>query len=387
MKKIYKNFLVIFFIVFFICLAVLLSWPTGRAVAQTLEVQYPTLKSGVAVTAQSDFAEYLKYIFYAGMFMGVVIAFLSLVWGGVLYFLSPAIPNALADAKDRVTGAISGLLILALLYLIITTINPYLAIFKLQKVNSPTIEPPSTAQAGVNFYNSQDCSDNSNANTTSISSFGSLKNKINSVSIVNNTDASYISILYDIDNYWGKCQYINPNSKCQTVSPFAASASIYPYDFNSSGDGVYLYRNSFYNKQGGWYKINGSKLNKIYIEALDNLRFFDQSAVSGDNSEGCTVPKEERDCATWNAKGECTKWSCPTLGGKNVSSIKISGNYLVLLVYFSPTDKSYGPWTYCQAFPTINDVNKDGPQQIKWDAIRSRGQDPNYIVIIPILEK
>ncbi len=85
--------------------------------------------------------------------------------------------------------------------------------------------------------------------------------------------------------------------------------------------------------------------------------------------------------------GKCIDWKCPPLGKKNISSIKISGDYLVLLVYSSPSDKQFGPWTYCQAFPAIDDVNKEGPQQIKWDAIRNMGQDPNFIIIIPVIEK
>jgi len=36
---------------------------------------------------------------------------ISLVWAGVLYFLSPLSAEIRADAKDRVAGAISGLLI------------------------------------------------------------------------------------------------------------------------------------------------------------------------------------------------------------------------------------------------------------------------------------
>ena len=99
------------------------------------------------------------------------------------------------------------------------------------------------------------------------------------------------------------------------------------------------------------------------------------------------MPEEDRVCVEYDENMQCTKKECPNLSGENISSIEIGGNYLVLLVYFGPSDKQ-SIWSYCQAYPSLRDINKDGPQQIKWDAIRNnRGQNPNYIVIIPVAEK
>ena len=397
MKKIFKNFLVIFFIVFFVCLSYL---PTNKALAATLEVQYPTLQDGTTVTPQSDLTQYLKYIFDLGIFIGFFAVFLSLVYAGILYFLSPAIPDALEKAKDRISGAISGLLILVLLYLIITTINPYLAIFRLNALDDIPVVQPTTQSFGVNFYSSQNCSGIANTNITSVPDLGDLKNKINSVGIAQNPqqDLYYIAILYDITNYWGKCQYINPNTNCSPIQPFTASASIYQYDFHPSGGGVYLYRKSFNqipgkedNKKGSFLKITNSQIANsggpnIYTADLNQLRFTGNSS-NYNNLEDCTVPKEEQDCAKYDVSGKCIQKQCPNLSGENISSIEIAGDYLVLLIYFNPSDNTYGPWSYCQAYSSLRDVNKDGPQQIKWDAIKNRGQDPNFIMIIPVVEK
>ena len=206
-----------------------------------------------------------------------------------------------------------------------------------------------------------------------MSDLGTLKDKVRSVGIVQG-DNSYVSILYDTINFQGKCQYLNPNQSCQTVPSFGNSASVDKYDFSPNGDGVYFYRKSYFDDSGGYYKVSNSQIHGIYIESLENLTF-----------EG--VPKAEQDCIQYDASGECTEngWQAPTLGGENISSVKIKGDYLVLFVYFGPQDSSSGPWTYCQAFPTMDDVNKIGPQQIKWDAIRNKkGVVPNYVIIIPI---
>jgi hypothetical protein len=360
------------------------------ALAVKLEVQYPILQTGATLTPQSDLAQYLKYIFDLGMFVGFLAVILSLVWAGILYFLSP-IPgtNTLASAKDRVAGAISGLLILILFYLIITTINPHLAIFKLNRLSDIPPPPPSQQSPSVNFYNSQNCSDVADKKTTSIPDFGSLKNKINSVNIFNNTSLSYISILYDITNYWGKCQYINPNELCTPLlSPFAASASIHEYSFSPKGNVVFNRKplngipGKEDNKRGGFLQIDSSNINRVYVGELEKLYF----GPSNDPND-CTVPEEEQDCVQWDNKNKCIKKQCPSLAGENISSIEINGNYIVVLVYFDEKIDTTFSWSYCQEFPTINDVNKEGPKQIKWDAIRNRGQYPNFVVIIPVAQK
>ena len=392
MKKIHKKFLAVFFIVFFIGIAGFFYLP---AKGVTLEVEYPKLQTGATVTSSSDLTQYLKYVFDFGISIGFLLVFLSLTWAGVLYLVSPASPEAVAKARDRAGGAISGLLILALLYLIITTINPQLNVFNLDPLEPIPPAPEQPPEAGVYFYNSTDCSGTGDLNTSNADDLGGLKNKINSVKIVPNdaTDTYYVSVLYDVFNRWGKCQYINPNADCFPVAPFSASASIHKYDFNPDGEGVYLYRKSFFNENGGGVKISNSLIKnsgseEMYVEGLNNLKFTGNSTNSS-NIDDCTVPKDEQACEKYDKNGICAEKTCPDLSGENISSIKISGDYIVLLIYFGPSDESEGTWTYCQEFPTKDDANKEGPNQIKWEPIRNTGQtpDPNYIMIIPVVEK
>lgn len=328
MKKKLKNFLAYFFVIFFICLLCFLHLPKSKALA--LEVYYPTINPGPnesSVTDQSDLAQYLKYVFDIGIFIGFFAVFLSLIYAGVLYFLSPAIPNALALAKDRISGAVSGLLILVLLYLIITTINPALRIFKVGRLdNLPPPPEPIVQSIGVNLYASTDCSGTANTNTASIQDLGNLKNTINSVGIVPDSEGNlyFISILYSQTNYWGRCQYVDPNEKCSKVNIPVESASVYNFDFSPGGDGVYFYRKSFNgargkedNTNGGFLKISNSEIknSKIYVGDLNNLTFTGYSS-NYNNPNNCTVPEEEQDCVKWNNNGRCLNSKCPILGGK-----------------------------------------------------------------------
>lgn len=389
MKKICIKFLL-----FFILLLVFAA-PKASVFAAELEVDYPVLPTGARVTPTSELTEYLKYVFDFGIGAAFVVVLISLAYAGVLYFLSPAIPDALAKAKDRVAGAVSGLLILVLLYLIITTINPYLAIFKMGKLEPVDIPEPNNRPLGVTFYKSTGCAGESETHTSSVIDLGDkLRNNVNSVGMGQDPEGKiyYVSILYDIENFWGKCQYINPNKECSEVKPFAASASVHQYDFNPDGDGVYIFRKPLTqaqgkeaNMEGGFLKISNSEIARLGIAIFDlrQLRFTGTSS-DYNNLNNCTVPENEQDCLNYDQKGKCIQKQCPKLSKENISSIWIYGDYAVLLVYFAPGDPRYGPWTYCQEYASAEDVNKQGPQNIKWDAVRSRSQDPNFMVIIPI---
>jgi hypothetical protein len=185
------------------------------------------------------------------MAIGFSAVFISLAIAGILFFLSPVSAEARAEARDRVSGAISGLLLLVLTYLIVVTINPQLNSFKpkdLSKISLPAIK---IIHPGVSFYTSAGCPDKDpQLHSASIADLGPLKKQINSAQIIQDSDSGtyYISILYENPNFWGKCQYIDPNSGCQKVDPFASSASIHEYNNNSaSGGGIYFYRKSCFN--------------------------------------------------------------------------------------------------------------------------------------------
>lgn len=379
---------------FLIIFCLLIFIPSTKIFAEfELEIEYPQTITGSTITGGSDLSEYLKYVFDAGLSIGFTLVFLTLVISGIFYFVAPVSPSAMAAAKERFYGAISGLLILLLTYLIITTINPYLSVFRTSQLEKVEIQIPESTRPGVLFYKSKDCSNENTIYNQNVPDLDNLKNKVNSVRILQDSSNSiyYISILYDNINYWGACQYINPNTGCQEVKISASSASIYEYDFNPDGDGVYIYRKSHSsvsgkeeNKSGGYLKIKNSEIKTSAGKSLYFRRLSDLAFVG--NGGECTVPKDEMDCAFWKDSGLCERYECPSLNEKNISSISINGDYLIILMHRADNDTGLLS-TYCQAFPTENDYNKIGPQQIKWDPINSSGYEPTHILIIPIKQK
>lgn len=216
---------------------------------------------------------------------------------------------------------------------------------------------------------------------------GEFSNQVQSVKIVQKPPEIYnIAFLYDFPNFRGRCYYVNPNTVCDNLSqpttnpfsPIASSMSIYQYDAkpleNPNNKGVTFYRKSFFNDAGGWKKINSTTINGGYMKLLKDLWFNN-------------VPKEEQDCTKWSfitgrpENNYCIEWGFPNLTKENISSIKIEGDYLVILIYY---DYSTGGWSSCQIFPTAGDTDREGPKQIKWDYIRQTGLYPNYVWILPI---
>jgi len=370
--------------------------PTGKVFGDGPEITYPEI-AGQKVQQDILLPEYTRYLFYLGTSIGYLAVFISLVIAGVMYFLSPVNAGLKASAKDRFVGAISGLLIITLTYLIITTINPQLSLLFFIKPPTTYCTPegkcmqadkthpgdvydcksddacpqPIKKQPGVYFYKNS-CDNSATPNTSGIADLGDeLRNNVHSVDIVRDytSDLAYISILYNGTNFRGSCMYLDPNGGCQPTNPFAASASIYQYDFSSNGNGVTFYRKSFFDESGGYLTI---PVSGIYFRELADLTF-----------DG--VPEEDKKCMKYDDNGKCTFRETPTLEGENISSIKVEGNYVVLLFYFGPKDASGGPWTSCQEFPTTDDTNKTGPQQIKWQEIRNnQGVLPNYVAIFPV---
>ena len=449
-------FLIILFIFFFFPHTSKISATTTPA----LEVSYPTI-SGQTLTPTTKLPAFAKYLFELGMFIGFFSVFLSLTIAGVMYILSSANAEKRKDAADRVSGAISGLLILTLTYLIITTINPQLKVFGYTPLPENPPPPPITRAPGIYFYKTpaSSCTGDGQMNTTgNVFDLGSdLRNKLGALQLVQDTGTTYFSILYNNPGLWGKCQYIKSTSGCLSGTfGWVTSASVHQYDDSSSGGsgndvGVYFYHKPCFNNitsknqatnitalinhcntiggsgtttSGGYLKVSDSEIrgggNSFYVKNLDDLNF------TGDTAGGnCNVPTEQQNCIKYSDNGSCADIHqtntlgggtdpcsssgdaasdsctlgdgsagkqgsnacrcCPALGGENISSIIINGNYLVVFIYFKNGDAEKGPWTSCQEFPLSGDINKFGPQQIKWEDIRnSSGAVPNYVMIIPL---
>ena len=94
-------------------------------------VQYNLLQPLPSVGKQvSSFPQYIQGLIPFILSLAAVLAVVMIVIGGIQYAISEAV-DAKADARDRITQAIFGLLLALLSYLILWTINPQLVNLKL----------------------------------------------------------------------------------------------------------------------------------------------------------------------------------------------------------------------------------------------------------------
>src|SRR3989344_4242659 len=129
-KKHFKNLFSpsLVFIFFFIIFAVVFSFNIAPAQAadSELELDYPEILGQKPETIATSLPSYIKYIYDFAIAFAGLITLGSLIWGGFIYFTSTGDPMKIKTAKEQMTAAFTGLLILLSSYLILATINPNL---------------------------------------------------------------------------------------------------------------------------------------------------------------------------------------------------------------------------------------------------------------------
>lgn len=136
MKKVFFLFLILS--IFFLS--------SGLVYSQTgFEVEYPPIR-GERPTYVIE--EYLKYIYNFAIAIGIILALVILVIGGLKYLGSAGNPSLQADARNQIFSALFGLLLLVGSYVFLTTVSPQFVILRLERlpeiptqVPSPTPEP------------------------------------------------------------------------------------------------------------------------------------------------------------------------------------------------------------------------------------------------------
>lgn len=130
-----KKNLFFFFGLFFFVFSVF-AFSSSLAFAQDppLETTYPSLglpPAEVPTTTGTPLPIYVRYLYY--FFVGIVglVSLGAIVMGGFRYLTSAGNPAILKDARDQILVAFLGLVILLGSYLILTTVNPQLAIFEI----------------------------------------------------------------------------------------------------------------------------------------------------------------------------------------------------------------------------------------------------------------
>ena len=92
-----------------------------------LNIHYPTFGNiNINSDAGQDINQIIAWLYYFIVGISGFSAFFMFVWGGFEWSSSAGDPTKIAGAKDRITSAAIGVLIVLSAYLILQTINPEL---------------------------------------------------------------------------------------------------------------------------------------------------------------------------------------------------------------------------------------------------------------------
>ncbi|PIY93342.1 MAG: hypothetical protein COY69_02095, partial [Candidatus Magasanikbacteria bacterium CG_4_10_14_0_8_um_filter_32_14] len=85
-------------------------------------------------TKFSNIGEFIKFIYQYAFIIGSVIAVMVIIVAGVMYIFSGGNSDTVGQAKKKIYGAITGLVLMALSFTILKTINPYLVELRLPSI-------------------------------------------------------------------------------------------------------------------------------------------------------------------------------------------------------------------------------------------------------------
>ncbi len=129
-------------IILAIILTSVLVLPTIRpALAEkktiNLNLEYPALgpeDNKFDLNENQDINEIVAWLYYFIVSVSGFAAFAMLVKGGFMWLSSAGNPSVLAEAKDVITSAILGLMIILASFLILQVINPELTTLNIEKL-------------------------------------------------------------------------------------------------------------------------------------------------------------------------------------------------------------------------------------------------------------
>ncbi len=173
----------------------------GEAVfAQGLELEYPQLP-GAQLSQKPLLPEFIRYLYMFSVLAAGFIAVGSAVYGGFKYMTSGGNTGAKSDARAQITGGVLGSLVILAGYLLLSTINPQLTIFKLVK---PTAQPQTIATCDclnpVTDQCKQDCTSKERVSNFLEIPIGTLIEKVLDQSRLNELE----QIAKDLDGAYAK---------------------------------------------------------------------------------------------------------------------------------------------------------------------------------------
>jgi hypothetical protein len=135
-----------FFVIIF-ALLLFGIWQNCHAVDLLLE--YPDVPGAQSPSQATDLPQLINYIYKFALIACGITAFVSMLIGAIQYVTSAGNSSKASEAKDRITSALWGILILLCAVLILRTINPDLVTLS---ISLPEIKPITIPDVTGSYY-------------------------------------------------------------------------------------------------------------------------------------------------------------------------------------------------------------------------------------------
>ncbi|MFH1036795.1 MAG: pilin [Patescibacteria group bacterium] len=266
MQKIILSFL-------FVCL-VLGAITFVFAEERPLEIDYPNAPGAVTPSSVegTNLPDYVKYIFNFAIGVATLLALGVIIIGGVRHAASAGNPTTISDANGQIISGLTGLGILLASWMILTTINPQLVVFKQLELGEISSRPgpgvwlcnsPVTELENLsNGTGNQEILNGISTSTCFIANAAGdfpryFNDKIKNIYLINSEATKYGAVLFADVGQSGECQVRTSSgsvvSKLSSVVPFIIKS-------DPQGDGVTLYEQTDFNTdvQGSVKPTSGS---------------------------------------------------------------------------------------------------------------------------------
>ncbi|MFA6190468.1 MAG: pilin [Candidatus Staskawiczbacteria bacterium] len=295
----------------------------------TLFLGFANLASALEVTngpcSNSDnLGQCVVNIFDWGIGIAAIIASVSFAIGAVTFMLSGDSGERSSSGKDRMKGAVLGLVLLGASFLIMKTINPILVNPDIDSLDEVELEtPPRTP--GIYFYPDASCDKTSlYYSNTSLENIGA---EVNGIEIVNDLGYKYGVVLHKTPGLGegGDCLEPILDEGCHSTDNFYGAIDIFSINPKpiTSGTGV-----EFYSEAHGLDK--GSRGGHYLIKAEDMTGDEGTPGLKDFEWDGSINDIQKQECPDFK--------TCP-------GSMDVKGSFFVA-VY---SDSKEGG-LYCQTF-------------------------------------
>jgi hypothetical protein len=178
-----------FLVPYIILVVCLLFLPIAHGV--TISTSIPGTNANSTSSAPGAF---IANFYQFALMIGGILAFGVIVFGGIKYTASAGNPSAQSDAKEWIWGALTGLLLLAGVYLVLNTINPQLVNLNLPTLNAVPATSSNSATSPGSYTTASTCQATSNGGSSGTCSTGNCCN-LNGTAICTADSCSNLSNL------------------------------------------------------------------------------------------------------------------------------------------------------------------------------------------------